>query len=282
MLVDLAVMIADGGEAICDIDVLRHQGELFGTVASDTTAWRALDEIGAAQLRRIAAARAKVRARLWRLFGGPPAAAAAGRDIGAGVVVLDIDSTIVIAHSDKDGAAPTYKHSFGFHPMLVTCDNSGELLVVKLRPGNAGANTADHLDVLGQAIAQVPAPHRRRLLVRGDSAAATHAVLAWLAEQNSKRGRRVEYSIGWSIGEPERAAIAALPASAWSPALDADGGIRDGAQVAELTGLLALAGRPACGPGHARHAAPAPASRPGPGGGRRRRGAARAAGGAGM
>jgi Transposase DDE domain group 1 len=108
VLVDLAVLIADGGEAICDIDVLRHQSELFGPVASDTTVWRALDEIGAVQLRRIARARATVRARMWQLFGGPPAARAAGREIGAGVVVLDVDSTLLIAHSDKDGAAPTY------------------------------------------------------------------------------------------------------------------------------------------------------------------------------
>ncbi len=245
VLVDLAVMIADGGEAICDIDVLRHQSEVFGAVASDTTVWRALDEIGGVQLRRIAAARARVRARMWALFGGPPPARAAGRDVGTGVVVLDVDSTIVLAHSDKDGAAPTYKHSYGFHPMLVTCDNTGELLVVKLRPGNAGANTAtDHLDVLAQAIAQVPAPYRRQLLIRGDSAAATHAVLDWLTEQNSAR-RRVQYSLGWSIGEAERAAIAGLPASAWSPAIDADGGVRDGAQVAELTGLLSLGGWPA-------------------------------------
>ena len=245
VLVDLAVLIADGGEAICDIDVLRHQGEVFGPVASDTTVWRALDEIGATQLRRIAVARAKVRARLWQLFGGPPAATAAGRQIGAGVVVLDIDSTIVIAHSDKDGAGPTYKHTFGFHPMLVTCDNTGELLAIKLRPGNAGANTAaDHLDLLADAVAQLPAGHRRHLLIRGDSAAATHAVLNWLAGKNTAR-RRMEYSIGWSIGEPERVAITTLPATAWSPALAADGGVRDGAQVAELTGLLALAGWPA-------------------------------------
>jgi hypothetical protein len=246
VLVDLAVMIADGGEALCDIDVLRHQDELFGRVASDTTVWRALDEIGAVQLRRIARARAKVRARMWKLFGSPPQASAAGRDIGAGVVVLDVDSTIVLAHSDKDGAAPTYKHTYGFHPIMVTCDNTGELLAIRLRPGNAGANTAaDHLDVLSEAIAQVPAQHRRHLLVRGDSAAATHAVLDWLTGQNAKRGRRMEYSLGWSISEPERAAIATLPASAWSPAIDADGGVRDGAQVAELTGLLTLAGWPA-------------------------------------
>jgi hypothetical protein len=111
VLVDLAVMITDGGEAICDIDVLRHQGEVFGAVASPATCWRALDEIDEVRLRRIGTARARVRARVWALLGQIPIARAAGRDIGAGVVVLDVDSTIVIAHSDKDGAAPTYKHS---------------------------------------------------------------------------------------------------------------------------------------------------------------------------
>jgi Transposase DDE domain group 1 len=245
VLADLAVMIADGGEAICDIDVLRHQGEVFGPVASPATCWRALDEVGVSQLRRIAKARAQARARVWALLDAVPPARAAGRDIGDGVVVLDVDSTIVLAHSDKDGAAPTYKHSYGFHPILVSCDNTGELLAVKLRPGNAGANTAtDHLDVLGEAFAQIPAPHRRHLLVRGDSAAASHAVLDWLIEQGRKRSRRVDYSIGWTIGEPERAAIAGIPTSGWSPAINADGHIRDGAQVAELTGLLELSGWP--------------------------------------
>ena len=183
VLVDLAVMIADGGEAICDIDMLRHQGEVFGAVASPATCWRALDEIDPVRLRRIAKARAKTRARVWALMGRLPAARAAGREIGAGVVVLDVDSTIVIAHSDKDGAAPTYKHTYGFHPILVTCDNTKEMLAITLRPGNAGANTAaDHLQVLGEAFAQVPAAHRRHLLVRGDSAAGTHKVIDWLTE----------------------------------------------------------------------------------------------------
>jgi Transposase DDE domain group 1 len=214
VLVDLAVMIADGGEAICDIDVLRHQGEVFGPVASPATCWRSLDEIGVSQLRRIAKARARVRARVWALLDTMPPARAAGRHVGDGVVVLDIDSTFVLTHSDKDGAAPTYRHTYGFHPILVTCDNTGELLAIKLRPGNAGANTAtDHLDMLSEAFAQIPAPHRRRLLVRGDSAAASHAVLDWLIEQGRKGGRRVEYSIGWTIGEPERAAIAGIPTS---------------------------------------------------------------------
>jgi hypothetical protein len=82
---------------------------------------------------------------------------------------------------------------------MVTCANTNELLAIKLRPGNAGANTAaDHLTVLVDAIAQIPAAHRRHLLIRGDSAAGTHAVLDWLTVQNTRR-HTVEYSIGWSV-----------------------------------------------------------------------------------
>jgi Transposase DDE domain group 1 len=159
VLTDLAVMIADGGEAICDIDVLRHQDELFGPVASASTCWRALDEIGRPQRRYIAKARAKTRARVWALLGRVPAARAAGREVGEQVVVLDVDSTIVLAHSDKDGAAPTYKETYGFHPILVTCDNTGELLALKLRPGNAGANTAADHRSSGSRPSPRPADH---------------------------------------------------------------------------------------------------------------------------
>ncbi|GAB3808075.1 IS1380-like element ISMsm3 family transposase [Micromonospora zhanjiangensis] len=246
VLTDLAVMIADGGEAIADIDVVRHQADVFGRIASPATCWRALDEVDQVRARRIARARAKVRARVWSLFDQVPAARAAGRDIGAGVVVLDVDATLLAAHSEKEGADKTYKRTFGFHPLLVTCDNTGEMLAIQLRPGNAGANTAaDHLHVLGEAFAQVPAAHRRHLLVRADSAGATHAVLDWLTTQDVKRGRTIEYSIGWSIGEAERQAITGVPTSAWTPAINADGGLRDGAHVAELTGLLTLTGWPA-------------------------------------
>jgi hypothetical protein len=244
VITDLAVMIADGGEAIADIDVLRHQGEVFGQVASPATSWRALDEVNGVRSRRIARARAKARARVWDLA-GLPAARAAGRDIGDGVVVLDVDASLLLAHSEKEGAAKTYKRTFGFHPILVTCDNTSELLAITLRAGNAGSNTAtDHIDVLSAAFAQVPAKHRKDLLVRGDSAAGTHLLLDWLAAQDAKPGRRVQYSIGWSIGEGERTAISTLPDTAWTAAINADGGVRDGAHVAELTGLLSLTGWP--------------------------------------
>jgi hypothetical protein len=239
VLADVAVMLADGGEAIADIDVLRHQAGVLGPVASPPTVWRALDEVTTARLKRIQAARARVRRHVWaRLPEGVPPSRVAGTDLGA-TVVLDVDATIVVAHSEKEQAAPTFKKTFGFHPLGVWCDNTSEFLAGMLRTGKAGSNTAaDHIAVLAEAIAQVPAAHRKRLLVRSDGAGASHKLLAWLVEQGQVRGRSVEYSIGFAITEQVREAIALVPAKIWTPAIDADGGIRDGGDVAELTGLL--------------------------------------------
>jgi hypothetical protein len=241
VLVDVAVMLADGGEAIADIDVLRHQGQVLGPVASAPTVWRTLAELTAARLKGVQAARARARRHVWAQLRAVPPSAVAGTDLGD-VVVLDVDATLVTAHSEKELAAPTFKGGFGYHPLAVWCDNTQEMLAVQLRPGNAGANTAaDHIEVLTAAIAQVPAAHRRRLLVRADGAGASHGLLDWLTAQDDKRGRSVEYSIGFAVTEHVRAAIAALPKSAWTPAVDAAGGVRDGGDVAELTGLLDLA-----------------------------------------
>ena len=251
VLVDVATVVAAGGEAIADIDTLRHHDKILGAVASPATVWRALDEVTPAMLKRIGAARAKVRRHVWSLLpGGLPASPVAGADLGA-MVVVDVDATLVTAHSEKERAAANFKGGFGFHPLGVWCDNTGELLAIMLRPGNANANHAhDHIDLLGEAINQVPAAHRRRLLVRADSAGASHPVLDWLTAQGQIRGRRLEYSIGFPInkGIQVHDAIHALPEPAWTAALDADGEVRDGAQVAELTGLLNLRrGRSECG-----------------------------------
>lgn len=98
-------MLADGGDCISDLSMLREQSALFGPVASTATAWRALDAVDDAALDRLRAARGAARARAW-LAGAAPAQ-----------VVLDVDATLVTAHSEKEGAAPTYKHGFGFHPV---------------------------------------------------------------------------------------------------------------------------------------------------------------------
>lgn len=242
VLVDVATVLAAGGEAIGDIDTLRHQ-PLWGRVASPPTVWRTLDDINPVALKRIAKARARARRRVWDLFpDGVPASGAAGADLGD-TVVLDVDATLVTAHSEKEQAAANFKGGFGFHPLGVWCDNTRELLAVTLRPGNANANHAgDHISVLGDAISQVPASYRRRLLVRADSAGATHELLDWLTAQGQTRGRTVDYSIGFPVhkGIAVHDAIHAVPESAWQAALDADGEPRDQAGVVEITGLVDL------------------------------------------
>lgn len=241
VLADVAVVLTDGGEAIADIEVLRHQAAVLGPVASPPTVWRTLDEVGPGRLKKIGKARASVRRNVWaRLPGGLPPSRVAGTDLGE-VVVLDVDATVVVTHSEKEQAAATFKRTFGYHPIGVWCDNTTEFLAGKLRAGNAGSNTsADHIEVLSEAIAQIPATHRRKLLIRSDGAGASHALLEWLTTQAMVRGRRVEYSIGFAITENVRDAIDLVPPEVWTPAVDADGGIREGGDVAELTGLLDL------------------------------------------
>ncbi|WP_235735620.1 transposase [Nocardioides alcanivorans] len=99
----------------------------------------------------------------------------------------------MIAHSEKEQAAPTFKRTFRFHPLGVWCDNTSEFLAAKLRTGRAGSNTAtDHIEVLTDAIAQVPASHRKDLLIRSDGAGASHDLLNWLTDQDKVRGRKLE------------------------------------------------------------------------------------------
>ena len=245
VLVDVAVMLAAGGEAIADIDVLRHQGQVLGPVASAPTVWRALDELTPAALARVQLARARTRRHVWAQLDKLPASAVAGTDLGD-VVVLDVDATLVTAHSEKESAAATFKGGFGYHPLGVWCDNTGELLAVSLRPGNAGSNTTtDHIEVLSAAIGQVPAARRKRLLVRADGAGASHGLLDWLTAQNTVRGRDLQYSVGFAVTEKVRDAIALVPAAAWTAATDADGEPRDGGDVAEVSDLLDLSTWPA-------------------------------------
>ena len=114
--VDVAVMLSAGGEAIADIEALRHQRGLFGPVASPPTVWRVLDEATPAALKRVEKARARTRRHVWALLPRLPASPVAGADLGE-VVVLDVDATLVTCHSEKEQAAATFKGGFGFHPV---------------------------------------------------------------------------------------------------------------------------------------------------------------------
>src|SRR3954451_1210164 len=181
--VDVAVMIADGGEAIADLAVLRDQAELFGAVASDPTAWRVLSGVDGDALARLRAAGAQARELAWaqaaETCDGLPAATAAGLPVPG--LVLDLDASIVICHSDKENATRTWKKTFGYHPLFCFLDNTREALSGLLRAGRAGSNTtADHVTVLDQALAQIPDAHRHgtEILIRSDSAGCTYGFLA--------------------------------------------------------------------------------------------------------
>jgi hypothetical protein len=159
-----------------------------------------------------------------------------------------VDATLVTAHSEKQGAAPTFKRGFGHHPLWAFVDHgpagTGEPLSVLLRPGNAGSNTAaDHITVLRQALRQLPG-HRagtrpgRKVLIRADAAGATHGLLNWIV------GQRLSYSVGFTLPDSITAELAKVPDKAWQPAYDADREPRPGAWVLEVTGLLDLTSWP--------------------------------------
>ncbi|WTO11264.1 transposase [Micromonospora sp. NBC_00617] len=178
VLVCLATAIVLGGASMSDIGLLANRGLVFGGPPSEATVRRALAGLDETALRRIAKARAKVRVRVWDLLSrrpqGFPWLCVAGKLL-SGWVVIDMDATLITAHSDKQGAAATFKKGYGFHPLGAWCANTSESLAMLLWPGNAGSNmVTDHIRVLGEAIAQLPVAYRRRILVRVDGAGATH------------------------------------------------------------------------------------------------------------
>lgn len=231
VLADAAVMMADGGNTVRGIDVLRHQRDLLGEVASPPTLGRALGEVDQAALERIDAARAAVRVRVWNLVaarhGRIPAARVPNGDLGD-TIVLRIDAHFIDAYSRKEQAG-RLRGRYGLHPMAVICDNTGECLAEQLRPGTAGANDADdHIALLSRAIAQIPPAWRHNLLITADGAGATHKLLAWIASLNrdpdgDDPGMCVEYSVGWPVDKHTGRAIAQLPPEAWTAMLAADG-----------------------------------------------------------
>jgi hypothetical protein len=238
VVADLAVMLALGGDCLADVAMLRAQPELFGLVASDPTVSRLVDTLacsGDRALRAIRAARAQARAKTWKLAGGEAPGA------GGSQVVLDLDATIVISHSDKQDAAPTWRHTFGFHPMTAFIDHgqagTGEAAVVLLRPGNAGSNTSDdHIAAARAALAQIPPHLHRQVLIRTDSGGGTHDFLSWLTHPR----RRLAYSVGFTIDQAVQDAILAVPDHAWQQAYDPGGQPRKGAWVVEITDMLDL------------------------------------------
>ena len=228
---DLAVMLADGGECVSDLGTVREQEALFGPVASDSTAFRVIDRIASepGSLDALRAAHARSRERFWKRHGAPES------------LTIDVDATLITAHSEKEHAAGNYKGGYGFHPLAAYADQTREALGGLLRPGNAGANTAaDHQTVLDRALEQIPAQYIESLqiLVRADSAGATHALADYCREANMR------FSVGYELTEQVRSAILQIPEDAWIAALEQDGSVRENGQVAEITDSVELASWP--------------------------------------
>lgn len=228
VLRDLAVAIADGGDHVSDLGVLRGQEALFGPVASETTAHRVLKSIDTDLLEAIRAARAEALAKAWDAGARPEE------------LILDIDASLLIAHSEKEGAAGNYKGGFGFHPLLCYLAETGEPLAGILRPGNAAAHTAsDHFEVLQLALEQLPeADLDREILARADIGGRTHAFTS------DCRSAGIRFSVGYEVDGRVREAIMALPEAAWRDAVDGDGEARESAQVTELTEHVDLSSWP--------------------------------------
>jgi hypothetical protein len=110
---DLAVMLADGGECVSELGAVRDQQPLFGELASDSTAFRVVDRAPPRScFDRLRAAHASARERFWKLHGAPER------------LTIDIDATLITAHSEKEGAAGNYKGGFGFHSLMAYADET--------------------------------------------------------------------------------------------------------------------------------------------------------------
>src|SRR6185437_15679755 len=116
----------------------------------------------------------------------------------------------------------------GHHPLLAYCDNTSEPLAGMLRRGSAGSNTvADHLQVLEAAVAALPPPFRRRLVVTCDGAGASHGLIARLDALASRPGHQLIYSVGWDLGERERTALRQAHENTWQIAIGHRGQVRE-------------------------------------------------------
>ena len=251
IMLDLAIAVALGGDCAADIALVRAQPGMFGLVASDPTVSRLIARLAEDAERAqvaIRAARSAARERVWRETGPPVQGGLSGQ---VEQVVLDLDATLVTAHSDKESAAPTWKGGYGFHPLLGFVDHgaggTGEPVAELLRPGNAGSNTAaDHVLVLEQALAQIPQDLRRpdedgkvRVLVRTDAAGATQEFTRHVADAG------MQFSVGAYLHHFDiETVLRRIPKGAWTPAYDADSRPRDGAWVAEVTDLADLSAWP--------------------------------------
>ena len=243
IIMDMALAVACGGDHLSDLSAIRCAPGVYGQVASDPVVSRLFARLGhepAKVEHLVGHAVAVARSQAWSLAGNQAPHVKASR---ADPLVVDLDATLISAHSDKEHAAATFKKTFGHHPLLAFADHgeggTGEPLHLMLRPGNAGSNTAaDHIAVARTALARLPLRPCKKILVRADGGGGTKDFIGWLTN------RGVQYSIGYTLPDNTPEIYHKILDECWSPALDDEGEPRDGADVAEVTSLLDLAGWP--------------------------------------
>ena len=245
VLVQMALVLAGGGESCADIEHLRAQEEMFGSVPSDSTVFRTLHEFDAEQRSELSEALAEVRAKVWKKVD----------QRRKDPVILDFDASLVDVHSElKEKAAPNYKGGFGFHPLFVFSDLTGETLAAKLRAGNATANNAsDHVELLDAALDQLPSAiargHRvgdgatkttRTVIARADSAGCTREFLSACRERHvsffvsARSNAQITGALYQTFDVPDL----------WQQSLTQTGELHKGASVCELTNYVNLSFMP--------------------------------------
>ncbi|HEY8295060.1 MAG TPA: IS1380 family transposase [Micrococcaceae bacterium] len=249
LLGSLAAMLAAGGEHVSDLDILRVSPGVYGQLPSNATVSRFFERTvtnpelfgyGIETLTR------ELRSRVWEAAGSRnPALSATAAD----PLIIDLDATLVTSHSDKENVAGTYKGGYGFAPFIASVDygsghGAGEILACRLRPGNAGANSADdHIRVFETAVAQLPdgffndtgALAGEKVLVRTDSAGASRKFLWYLHSQN------VQFSVSYPVPAAKAHMVDWInDKKNWQPALDQAGTDRTDAWVINATDIIPL------------------------------------------
>ncbi|WP_431710495.1 IS1380 family transposase [Glutamicibacter uratoxydans] len=253
IIADLVLTLAAGGEQACDLDILRTSAGVFGPVSSEATVSRFMGRVKhmpEAFTYGYQTMSKTLRSRLWAAAGDRNPAKRATR---INPLIIDIDATLVQAHSDKQGAAGTYKGGYGFAPMIACLDygqgyGTGEILAVLLRSGNKGANSAkDHIEVLSQALAVLPDDFYddhgvligEKLLVRTDSAGASREFLNLLDLLG------LQFSTSYSLPVIKEREIGWISQKKyWEPAIDQHGQQLRDVWVVDATEVMKLKAYP--------------------------------------
>jgi DDE family transposase len=217
-LLTLVHSMLAGGDCIDDADLLRcgATSQVLGhRVMAPSTLGTFLRAFTFGHVRQLDRLAETVLARAWAAGAGP----------GDGPMTMDLDSTVCEVHGyHKQGAAYGYTHKLGYHPLLATRADTGEVLHARQRTGraNTARGTARFVEELAARVRRAGASGE--LTMRADSG-------FWSAKTiRACRRHQLHYSITVRQTNPIRQAIATIDEQAWVEIVDPEGGV---AQVAE-------------------------------------------------